>query len=329
MGKIRIKDVAKKAGVSISTVSRVLNNSAPVKEELRKKVLEAVKQLQYEPNLIARSLKTGETKTVGMILPDISNPFFATVFRGAEDYLRKEGYSLVMGSSDNDYTEEKRLLDFFILRKVDGIIFAGIENYNPKISEILLQNEKIVFFDRIYEGINSSYVVSDNVGGMKQLIKYLVETGHKSFCLINGNREAFSAAERYKGFKSALEEFGVKDYKCLFGQFTFESAYEMVRSLENLPDAIVCGNDIMAYGAIDALVSMGYSIPTDVSVTGFDDLFFNKYFKPPLTTVKQPQYEMGEEAAKLLIKLLRNEPHQNGVVLETTLIVRASTAPRK
>lgn len=325
MNKVTIKDIAREAGVSPSTVSRVINKSAPVSKEVEKKVLEAIEKLGYRPNFIARSLRKGYTDTVGFIVPDITNPFFSLIVKGAEDYFKKKKISLMVCSSNHDVSEEENLIEILVSKKIDGLLLIGAGSGN-RVLENILGKVGVIFVDRIYREYDAPYVVSDNYNGMKKLVQYLVKTGHRSFVFLNGEEGTYSAMERLRGFVDALKSFGIKDYQIFFGQFTYESGFSLTKKLKKLPDAVVCGNDLMAYGAIDALEEMGYEIPKDVSVTGFDDLPFSKHYKPSLTTVRQPFYSLGHEAAKMLYRIINKKRMvKNKMVLETELVVREST----
>ncbi|MBO8161829.1 MAG: LacI family DNA-binding transcriptional regulator [Thermosipho sp. (in: Bacteria)] len=325
MHRYSIKEVAKKAGVSISTVSRVLNNSAPVSDELRARVEKAIKELGYYPSNIAKSLRKGRTGTIGFILPDITNPFFANVVRGAEDYLRKKGYTLILCNSDQDKDQEVQLLETLISKHIDGLLFTGTGEFNSLLVEKIEKGLKVVFLDRIIKGINSSYVIVDNREGMNILIDYLIKTGHKHFVFINGNKETFSARIRYETFIKKMNENKLR-FKHYFTNFSYEAGYKFAKKLQTIPDAIICGNDLIAYGVIDAIEEKGYKVPDDVSVTGFDDIPFSRHYKPPLTTVRQPMYEMGKKAADLLLKIVEGKKELNkGVVLVPELVIREST----
>ena len=328
MKKITIKDIAREANVSPSTVSRVVNKSAPVSTELEERVLEIIGNYGYSPDAVARSLRRGFTDTVAFVVPDITNPFFSLIIKGAEDFFKKYNISLIVCSSNHSAKEEERILDNLLSKKVDGLLFIGAGNESLELHE-LLSEFKIVFVDRAYSDIDSPYVVSNNYEGMKEVVKYLVQTGHKSFVLLNGEKGTYSATERLKGFVDTLNEFGIDSYETYFGQFTYECGAELVSQLKNIPDAIVCGNDLIAYGAIDALEERGVSVPDQVSVTGFDDLPFSKHYKPSLTTVKQPFYDMGYESAKILWLMINGKVvKRKRVVLDTKLIVRDSAKVR-
>ena len=326
MKRVSIKDVAKKAGVSISTVSRVINNSAPVSDELKSRVKKAVKELGYKPSGIAKSLRKGKTGTIGFIIPDITNPFFPHIVRGAEDYLRSKGYTLVLCNSDQDTKQEMKLLDALMEKYIDGLLFTGAGRYNPELEKVIEKGINVVFLDRIIEGINASYVIVDNKKGMRDLLSYLWKTGHKSFLFVNGSEETFSAKIRYEAFEEFMREYKVLHYEHYYTSFSYEAGYNFGLKIKKLPDAIICGNDLIAFGIIDALEKKGINVPKDVSVTGFDDIPFSKLYKPPLTTVRQPMYEMGIMAAKLLVKIINGkQKEKKGIVLEPELIVRNST----
>ncbi|GAB6189365.1 LacI family DNA-binding transcriptional regulator [Marinitoga arctica] len=326
MRRISIKDVAKEAGVSISTVSRVINNSAYVKDELRIKVEKAIKKLNYKPSTIAQSLRKGKTKTIGFVIPDITNPFFPNIVKGVEDYLKKEGYTLLLSNSDQDLEMETKIINTFISKHIDGIIFTGTGLYNPTLEKLIEKGVKIVFLDRILEGINASYVICDNQIGIYKLLEYLYDRGNKSFYFVNGDENTFSAKIRYETYIKFMKEKNIKDYYHIYTRFSYEAGYKFGKEIKELPDVIIGGNDLIAYGIIDSLQEKGVKIPEDVSVTGFDDILFSKHYKPSLTTVRQPIYEMGYKAAELMLKIIEGKQKQiKGIILKPQLIIRNST----
>jgi len=323
-----MKQVAKLAGVSSSTVSRVINDSAPVNEELHIRVMNAVEALGYSPDQIARSLRKGKTNVVGVIIPNITNPFFPIIVKGAEDYLRKQNYVMMLGNSDFDLKMEKKLFNTLKSKNVDGLLFVGSGGKTPFIDN--LENRKrIVFIDRIYDNIDKNYVIVDNIEGMNDLVAYLINLNHRSFLMINGKKGTYTAEKRREGFELALRKADIKNYKMVYSGFSYEEGFETAKSLKKIPDAIVCGDDIIAFGVIDSLRKRGVRVPADVSVTGFDDLIFSSKFTPPLTTMRQPIYELGYEAARLLVKIINDKPvKKNRIVLPTKLIPRKTTAER-
>jgi len=325
--RVSIKDIAKIAGVSQSTVSRVINKPHEVSEELRKKVMRVIKMFDYTPNSVARGLRKGSTKVIGVIIPDITNPFFPAIVRGIEDFLKKKGYSLILCNSDQDIEEEKKLLKLLYSKNVDGVIFTGSGEYNPNIELFMSKDIPLVFLDRIYDKKSfASYVVVDNVKGMFELMGYLVKSGYRSFALLNGNKETFSAKARYEGFLKAVKKYNIKDFEIIFGKFTYESGHRMVEKLSKIPEVLVCGNDLIAYGVIDKIEKLGLVIPNDAGVTGFDDISFSRHYKPPLTTVRQPVYELGKKAAELIFKMIESKFYKpQGIILNPEVIIREST----
>lgn len=299
-----INDVAKLAGVSISTVSRYLKDPSQVSEKLGERIREAIKKLGYKPNKIAQGLRTGDSKMIGFIVPDITNPAFLTIVKGAEDFLRKKGYSFIIGGTDHKSKDEVVILESFIFHNVDGVIVTCTGYENKALKELIERYHlKLVFVDRRYPGIDAPYIGVDNFGGVARMVDYLVETGHRSFAYLCGDMTS-TAKERLEGFLDRMKKYKIKDYQVLYGEFTFESGYKLTKRLSKIPDAIIAGNDLMAFGVIEALKERGLVVPEDVSVTGFDDMFFSKYYKPSLTTVRQDLYEMGKQAGKVLFALI-------------------------
>ncbi len=324
-GQVTIKDIAKEAGVSISTVSRVVNSSLPVKKETKEKVLKAIEKLNYYPDSLARSLRVGYTKTIGIIIPNIANPFFATIVRGAEDFLRSKGFSLIICNSDNDIVEEKKLFKTLIEKKVDGILYSGIGDH---VENLINRNVKTVFIDRIIKSNKFSYVCSNNYHGMYKLLEYLYNSNHRKFIFISGKKEIFSAAERLRAFQDFASEYKI-DFKIYEGEYTRESGLSVAKKIKNLPDAVVCANDLLAYGVIEYFKAKGLIVPKDVSVTGYDDITFSKMFSPPLTTVKQPIYEMGKTAGEMIFTILsKKADHIPVKQFENEIIIRESTRRR-
>lgn len=325
-----IRKVAEVAGVSISTVSRVINNPDSVSEKLRKRVLKAIEELEYQPNQIARSLRTGSSKMIGFIIPDITNPAFLLMVKGAEDFLKKKSYSFIVCGTDHSIREETKLLRALISQNVEGIIMTCSGGRNSELLRVLNKcGGKLVFMDRRYEDMDFPYIGVDNVGGVEKMTDYLIETGHRSFAYLSGERNTSSARERLRGFVNSVKKHGIEDFQILYGEFTFESGYKLTKKLKKIPEAIIGGNDLVALGAIEALSEMGYEVPDDVSVVGFDDMFYSKYSKPSLTTVKQPIYQMGQEAGKILWKLLNGQSvKQKEIILQTEVVLRETVRVR-
>ncbi len=325
-----IKNVAQLAGVSISTVSRVINNPDSVSEELRSRVKNAIEKLGYHPNQIARSLRTGSTKLIGFIIPDITNPAFLMMVKGAEDFLKRKGYTFIVCGTDHSTHEETKLLRALLSQNVEGMIVTCSGGQNSDFSHIIhSSNVKMVFMDRRYENLNMPYVGVDNADGVERITDYLIELGHRSLVYLSGERNTSSAKERLRGFMSSVQKHGIEDFQVMYGKFTFESGYELTKKLKKVPSAVIGGNDLVALGAIEALLQMGYSVPEDVSVVGFDDMFYSKYSKPSLTTVRQPIYEMGYTTGKILWQLLcGNRIKRHNLILKTEIVLRETVKRR-
>jgi len=333
---LTIYDVAKKAGVSISTVSRVINNSSPVSDELRRKVNEAIKKLNYQPNALAQSLIKAETGTVGLIIPDISNPFFSLLAKGAEELAKIHNYSLILCNSNDDPKAETEYIDVLLKKQVDGLIFTGTRCKNEYINQLAENRFPIVVVDReIEEGKDVNSIYTNNKDGAYQATKYLTHLGRKDIAYIAGYPDVKTDKDRFEGYKRALREAKIsfREDLVVIGNYHWNDAYNVVKKLLEKGksfSAVFAANDLMAMGAIKALEENNLKVPDDVSVIGFDDILFASIVNPPLTTVAQPTYQMGESAMRLLIDVIKKRiTKPRKVVLETRLIIRESCKRRE
>ena len=326
-------DVAKLAGVSRSTVSFVLNNTPDIKisEETRKRVLEAVKALDYKPNAIARSLAKQKTEVIAFFVLDIVNPVFPNMARGIEDVARHNGYTLFLCNTDGKSLRELRYMNTMLERRVDGIIVGALTN--EEISRIAKErNVPLVILEhpRLPE---HDVVYADNIAGSYESVTHLIELGHKRIAHITINPESIIVQERIEGYKKALANAGIpfdeKLLKIFYGKVEEEVAIDELFSLSDPPTAIFAFSDFMAIQIMKILIKRGIKIPEDVSIVGFDDTLASLTI-PALTTVAQPFYEMGAKAAEILIERLKNPdlPIQN-IKLPTKLVIRESTTKRK
>ena len=303
-----LEDVARRSGVSKSTVSRVLNNSAKISEKTRKQVLRAVGELHYEPNIIARSLSKNKTFTIGVILEDILNPFFSAVAKGIETALRAKGYSMILTSSDFDRENEVKLTRMLIRYKVDGILITPVKHDGDSI--VLLKERGTPFFilNSRSEDKEVSWIDSDNFEGALMATRYLLELGHRRFLCIR-HMAIDGSRLRFEGFKKAIEEAGLKmsDQVILGDARSRRDGYELAsrlldtRDRGNIPTAVIAVNDTVAIGVIEAVLKKGMRIPEDVSIIGYDDINIAGLVRVPLTTIHQPKYRMGEMAASQLV----------------------------
>ena len=328
-----MRDVAKRAAVSITTVSHVINQTRPVSDELQQRVLAAMQELGYQPNLLARGLRRGETHTIGMIVPDSANPFFAEVARGVEDTSFEQGYSVILCNSDGDLDKELFYANVLAEKRVDGIIFVAAGVSTEHIRDLQGRRIPLVVVDRDIPDVAVDSVLTDNARGGWLAAHHLVELGHRHIGCITGPSDVTPSAERVIGYWLALEQGGVPVNEALVvkGDFQYESGYRAAHHLlsgDNPPTAIFACNDLMAIGAIRAILELGQRVPADLSIVGFDDAPVASFANPPLTTVVQPKYEIGAIATKMLLERMRDldiPPRRR--VLDTSLLVRQSTAP--
>ena len=330
---VTIKDIAKLANVSITTVSRVINNkSEGVSEETRNRILQLVKELGYQPNAIARGLVTKKTKTIGLIIPDISNPFFPDLARGVEDSAHIYGYNVFLCNTDDNLEKESEYINALKEKYVDGIIFTS--SSIPKhehIMELVKSGIPIVIMDRRVDSEDIYGVFLDNYEGGYIATKHLIDLGHKKIGCITGPLYTKSAKERLEGYKKALVENGMDvDERLIFeGDYKINSGIigteKLLGNNENVTAIFAC-NDLMAYGAYKTIRSYGYKIPDDISIVGFDDIQLSQILEPQLTTIKQPAYDMGLTAARMLIKLVEGKKLKKKIInFKPQLIIRQST----
>jgi LacI family transcriptional regulator len=332
--KLTIKDIARKAGVSITTVSRVLNKKEEgMSKETREKVLRVMEEVNYQPNQLARGLVTKRSRMLGLIVPNISNPFFPELCRGAEDEANKSQYSLIICNSDDQSKKEENYLRLLKEQQVDGILLSS-KDHLSKTSKSQLASGKIPFvlLDRGEEASNHSGVFLDNEKGGYLAGKHLTDLGHRHIACITGPSEIRNSQQRLTGFQRALKEASVElpESSILTGDFKMESAYQIAKEFlyRNPVTAIFASNDMMACGIYQAAHELKIQIPEQLSIVGFDDIPLVHALIPKLTTIKQGTYEMGRKAIELLINEIEEEPSK-AVLFEPTLIVRESTKQMK
>lgn len=331
-----IRDVAKAAGVSIGTVSAALNNSAPVSQRLSRRVLRAVEQVGYAPDGVARSLRLGRTRTLALVISDISNPFFASLAKAVERAADAAGYSLVLCNTDEDPEKELRMLQLLRVQRVDGALVAPAgytADYAARLGRIV--SMPVVLVDRTVEGLGFDDVVVDNVAAARIVTEYLIRLGHRRIAIVGGRPHVSTAEERLRGFREAMAAHGiaVEPGFELQADFQTERAFDAVQTLlgrPNPPTAIFAANNLMAIGTVQAAISMGFRCPEDISIAGIDDFVWSSTMQPRLTTVVQPIEAMGESAVRCLIERL-DSPAAPGtpstarhVVLPPRLLIRES-----
>lgn len=330
MDKITIKDIAREAGVSITTVSRVLNNKEEgMSNETREKVLRVIEKVNYQPNQLARSLVTKRSKMLGLIVPNISNPFFPELCRGAEDEANDHNYSLIICNSDDQLHKEENYLRLLKEQQVDGILLSSKDQLS-ETNRMQLQESKIPFiiFDRGEEGNQHSGVFLDNEKGGYLAGQHLIELGHRQIACITGPENIHNSQKRLSGFQHALRKASLElpEEFILTGDFKMDTAYRLTKQFleNNHVTAIFACNDLMACGVYQAAHELGIQIPEQLSIIGFDDIPLITALIPKLTTIRQNTYEMGRKAIALLIHTIEHEVSER-VVFEPTLVVREST----
>jgi len=327
---VTIKDIAEEADVSVTTVSRVLNDKPDVSPNTRKNVLEKINELGYKPNSIARGLALQKTNTLGLIIPDISNPFFPDIARGVEDMANQKGYSVIFCNTDNEQKKEKEAIDLMKEKQVDGILLSLSTTNEKELKNLRKLEYPIVQIDRKIPNINYPSITIDNVKSAYTATKYLIKNGHKKIAHITGDLETITGSQRLKGFKKAISEKNLNLNKSYIknGDYSKKSGYQNMLALlksNNPPTAVFIANDLMAVGAYQAVFKLNLSIPKDISIIGHDDIDVTKLVNPTLTTMSQPKYQLGNEAVQLLINEIESNKLSNEeIILNTNLINRNS-----
>ncbi|WP_448536052.1 LacI family DNA-binding transcriptional regulator [Pseudothermotoga sp.] len=328
---VTMKDIAEKAGVSVNTVSRVLNNKPDISKETREKILRIAKELGYIKNITASSLRSNQTKIVGVILEDITNLFFAEVMKGMEAAARKYGYQLLLMNTGTDPKKQREAIQTLLERRVEGILITPTEDGLSDFERLSHINVPAVIVGRHIERLQLDEIHSDEVKGGYLATKHLLLRGRKKILFINSVPENSAARMREEGYRKALREANVhlpEDYIIVSSEPNMEAGYDAVlKAIEKKLDfdGIFCYNDMFAFGAMRALEELGKRVPQDVAVVGYDDVAFASYYRPALTTIRINKFGMGFEAFKLLLQRLtgrRKKPKR--VVLDVELIVRES-----
>jgi LacI family transcriptional regulator len=329
-----IRDVAKLAGVATMTVSRVINNSGYVSEHTRKKVEAAIQELGYVPNMLGQNLRFNRTKTLALVLTDITNPFWTTVARGVEDAAQEKGYSVILCNTDESIQKQDQYLTMLLQRRIDGILFVPADNKGEPVRLIQKQNIGVVVLDRDLPNVDVDVVRGDSFGGAYRLARHLVDLGHKHIAILSGPKNISTSIERVAGFRHAMDEVGLDHNldNVYWGTFSqslgCEMAEEALRATPR-PTAFLAVNNFIANGALQTFAQAGLRVPEDISLVSFDSIpeIINPI--PFLTVAIQPAYEMGYQATQLLLARLMNEGPQNKqrIVLPVKISVNHSSAP--
>ncbi len=328
--RITMADVARAAGVSAMTVSRVLNNKGDVSAETRQRVREIVRQLDYRPSGVARGLVTQRTGTLGLVVPDVANPFFSGVARGAEDQAYAEGYSVLLCNTNEDPQREVAILRSLEEKRVDGLVLCSSRLDEKILRSLLERHPAAVLVNRRLEGDSVGVVLADDEAGCREMTKLLLQAGHRAIAFLAGPAVSYSGQQRTRGYRAALVAAGLPynsawvRHCSAFVEGGLVAARDLLIAYPELT-ALVCYNDLVAVGALQACAELGRQVPGDLAVAGFDDIPLVDRITPALTTCHVPRYDMGAQAMRLLLDRIHGCSEEcQEVVLPVELITRAS-----
>ncbi|MGV8096805.1 MAG: LacI family DNA-binding transcriptional regulator [Mangrovibacterium sp.] len=335
MSRVSLKDVAKKVGVSIALVSYVVNGKEAnrVTPELAEKIRDAVRELNYQPNDIARSLKRGSSKTIGLIVSDVSVPFFGKMARIIQDEAEKYGYTMIFGNSDEKLTKFNPLIDIFLNRKVDGFIIVPIDNSKDKLNAILENRIPLVLIDRSVPGVNASHVVLDNFKATYDATNYLISQGCEKISMVAYKTSLSNMQDRIKGYSEAMKEAGLEsnihlaeiEYQSSFAEIEI-SLSRLIQESEN-PEAIIFLSSTLSIHGLNYVNKNNIRIPEDMYFFGFDGGYFFDLFQTPMAYIQQPLEEICREAVKLLVDLLTGSDKISHVKLNPKLFINKMSGP--
>jgi len=325
-----IKDVAKKARVSTATVSRVLANNTPVRSETRERVMQAIEELDYRPNLIARSLRSQKSAKIGLVVSDIRNPFFTAIGRAVEDAAYEQGYSVLMCNTDENPEKEKMYLNILHDESVAGVIFSPTQQISES-TEKFHSRIPFVIIDRTVKTEKADMVLLDNVSAAHELASHLIENGYRKIAGLFGNAST-TGIDRQRGFQNALHEQDLEPASVHFVEPRIKHGYEMTTELleqTDRPDAIFTSNSLLTAGAFQAIRDCGLSVPDEIALVGFDETTWGALVDPPITLIAQPTEEIGRTATELLFqRIAEPERASKTVILKGKMLVRGSSGPR-
>ncbi len=328
-----IRDVARRAGVAPITVSRVLNHAGPVHAETRARVEAAIAELNYVPNVLARSFRSKRTETLALILTDITNPFWTRVARGVEDTARQSGYSVILCNTDENEAIQTETIHLVLRKQVDGILLVPRRSEAASIERIRQQGVPVVVLDRRIDGLAVDTVRGDSLNGAYHLARLLLELGHRRISLLSGPADVSTAAERAAGFERAMIEADCREScQVLYGDYSYASGVALARqalAAQPRPSALFAGNNLIATGALRAIHESGLRVPQDLSLVCFDDFPPELLVEPFFTTAAQPAYDLGCQATRLLLDRLSgadaSPPRE--IILPVEIISRLSSGP--
>lgn len=332
---VTIKDIARIAGVSPSTVSRALNDSPLINEETKARIRRIAEELGYERNELARGLVKGTSGALGLVVPDITNPFFAEIARGVSDVAHTEGFGVLLCTTEENLTREAQYLRFLRRKRVDGLILCTVTADDPNLMELFRSAVPFVLVSRLVRGLDVPFVVGDDKMGGRLAVEHLIGLGHKRIGFIGGPPNVQSSQDRMEAYREVLQDHGLlyRPQWATFADFTQAAGRKAAHALlrrRPRPTAIFAANDVIALGVLEAAEELGFSIPGDLSVVGYDDISYAALPRIQLTTVAQPAYEMGRIAAEYLLSIFNGKAKEKlQHILHPRLVIRKTTAPPK
>lgn len=323
-----IKDVAAEAGVSVATVSRVLNSHPSVSPDARARVLAAVDTLGYRPNAVARSLRTDRTRTLGLVISDVLNPYFTALARSVEEAARAIGYSVIIGNADERPALQDHHIRTLLDRRIDGLLVSPTDGGSPQILDAARGGTPMVFVDRWIPGVDVPVVRADGCPAVRDLVAHLYGLGHRRLAIIAGPAATTTGSERVEAFRDALAEHGLPLPDAYIGQGDFQAdsgrrATERFLALSEPPEVVFAADNLMALGALDAIRAHGLRVPHDIGLAAFDDIPWFLHTDPPITAIAQPTGDLGRAAVRALADLMDGSAPQS-VTLPARLVVRRS-----
>ncbi len=332
---VTLKEIAAKVGVHPSTISRVLSgkyDNFAVSEETRELILKTVEQYQYVPNEMARGLRLKKTHTIGIVIPDILNPFFAGIARSIEIACENRKYSFIICSTDEVQEKETKLIELLKSKRMDGLLIVPVQDRIDQFKELKAENYPFVLIERCFDDLNTNAVVTENESEAYQAVEHLIKLGHRRIAFISGRRSTYEIKRREKGYRAALTAYGlpVQEQLIVGNGFAAEDGYHATLEILQLPEkptAFLVSANVILVGVLEAIFELGLIVPDDISVVGFTDLKYAPYFASPLTTVSRPVDQIGKRALQLLLRQMDSPAEQKceKIVLQSKFIIRKST----
>lgn len=330
MPHVTLRDIAKEVGMSTQTVSRVLNNKPGVSRETKHRILQVAERLAYSPNALARSLRVQKSGSVGVLISDIADSFFAPIVKGIENTARGMGYSIILCDTGEKYEWEKLAIRMMLEKRVDGLLIVPCQSEYGDILELKRKRIPFVLLGRHFDIVESDSVTTDDIGGAFSATDYLIKKGHGRILFINGPEHISSAVERLVGYKRALQEHAILFERSLVktGALRMEDGYRIMKEVLSAKShftAVLAYCDFVTLGIFEALEEAGLRVPEDIAIVGYDDILTARFLRVPLTTVRIPKQELGNEAMKLLYRKMEGKIQGiQRIVLKTELVLRKS-----